>query len=61
MKKVPHFDPSSDAAVLRKAMKGLGTDEKAIIGVLARRTSEQRQLIMQKYQQAYGRVSSGQG
>ncbi|XP_068215304.1 annexin B9-like isoform X1 [Palaemon carinicauda] len=50
-----HFDPSSDAAVLRKAMKGFGTDEAAIINVLSRRTCHERQQIMIKYQQAYGR------
>lgn len=50
-----HFDPSSDAAVLRKAMKGLGTDEAAIINVLSRRTCHERQQILLKYQQAYGR------
>lgn len=50
-----HCDPSSDGSVLRKAMKGLGTDEAAIIGVLAHRASDQRQQIMLKYQQAYGR------
>ncbi|XP_047479001.1 annexin B10-like isoform X3 [Penaeus chinensis] len=50
-----HFDPSSDAAALRKAMKGFGTDEAAIIAVLSRRTSDQRQQIMLKYQQSYGR------
>ncbi|KAK7086296.1 hypothetical protein SK128_020089 [Halocaridina rubra] len=50
-----HFDPSSDAAVLRKAMKGFGTDEAAIVNILARRTSYERQQIMLKFQQAYGR------
>ncbi|XP_064106648.1 annexin A4-like isoform X1 [Macrobrachium nipponense] len=50
-----HFDPSSDAAVLRKAMKGLGTDEAAIINVLSHRTCHERQQILVKYQQAYGR------
>lgn len=50
-----HCDPSSDASVLRKAMKGFGTDEAAIIGVLAHRSSDQRQQILLKYQQAYGR------
>ncbi|XP_076063063.1 annexin B9-like [Oratosquilla oratoria] len=49
------FDPSSDGAALRKAMKGFGTDEKAIIAILANRTNIQRMQIMQKYQQSYGR------
>ncbi|XP_050729632.1 annexin B9-like isoform X3 [Eriocheir sinensis] len=52
---IASFDPSGDASVLRKAMKGLGTDEAAIIGVLSHRTSDQRQQILLKYQQAYGR------
>ncbi|KAG0724906.1 Annexin B9 [Chionoecetes opilio] len=56
-----HCDPSSDASVLRKAMKGMGTDESAIIGVLAHRTSDQRQQIMLKYQQAYGREPQDAG
>ena len=38
----PNFNPSEDAAVLRKAMKGFGTDEKSIIAVLAHRSAEQR-------------------
>ncbi|XP_042226955.1 annexin B10-like isoform X2 [Homarus americanus] len=55
VKSSPHFDPSSDASLLRKAMKGFGTDEAAIINVLSHRTSAERQQIMLKYQQAYGR------
>ncbi|KAK8725868.1 hypothetical protein OTU49_010526 [Cherax quadricarinatus] len=55
----PHFDPGSDASVLRKAMKGFGTDEAAIINVLSRRTSHERQQIMLKYQQAFGREEGG--
>ncbi|CAK8673170.1 unnamed protein product [Clavelina lepadiformis] len=54
---VPHspFDPEADAKVLRKAMKGLGTDEKAIISVIGSRTSDQRQQLKQTYKQAFGR------
>lgn len=45
----------TDAQALRKAMKGFGTDEAALIQVLGRRTSEQRQRIKATYQQAYGK------
>lgn len=34
---VQHFDPSEDSSRLHKAMKGLGTNEKVIIEVLAHR------------------------
>jgi annexin A7/11 len=36
-------------------MKGMGTDEKAIIAVLGNRTSDERQKILTSYKQAYGR------
>jgi len=49
------FDPASDAAALRKAMKGFGSDEKAIINVLAYRTSDERQKIIASFQQCYGK------
>jgi len=51
----PGFDPASDAHALRKAMKGLGTDEKAIIGVLCKRNNQQRQQIAVQYKSGYGR------
>ncbi|XP_018014452.1 annexin-B12 [Hyalella azteca] len=50
-----NFDPSTDAAMLRKAMKGLGTDEASIINILANRTNDQRQKIMLAFKQAYGK------
>jgi len=49
------FDASTDASLLRKAMKGFGTDEAAIINVLGNRTSDQRQKIILAFQQAYGK------
>ncbi|XP_076063062.1 annexin-B12-like isoform X2 [Oratosquilla oratoria] len=55
IKSLGSFDASTDASSLRKAMKGFGTDEKAIIHILANRTNIQRQQILLKYQQSYGR------
>ncbi|CAL4212071.1 unnamed protein product, partial [Meganyctiphanes norvegica] len=51
--RVEPFDPSGDAAILRKAMKGFGTDEDAIIALLSKRTSDQRHQILLKYNQVY--------
>ncbi|XP_072269336.1 annexin A13 [Pyxicephalus adspersus] len=52
------FDPERDAKKIHKACKGLGTDEKAIIEVLANRSSDQRQEVKQKYKAMYGKVLS---
>ncbi|XP_063046230.1 annexin A6 [Engraulis encrasicolus] len=49
------FDPGSDAQDLRKAMKGFGTDEDAIIDIVARRSNEQRQEIRQAFKSILGR------
>lgn len=51
----PNFDASNDAAKLRKAMKGFGTDEDAIIEVLCRRTNAQRMEICRAFKTGYGK------
>lgn len=52
------FDPHRDAEILRKAMKGFGTDEKAIIQVLTHRVNSQRQEIAMHFKTMYGKVSN---
>ena len=47
--------PDKDAETLRNAMKGMGTDEAAIIKVIANRNNAQRQKIKSAYKTAYGR------
>uniref|UniRef100_A0A8B9LAW9 Annexin n=1 Tax=Astyanax mexicanus TaxID=7994 RepID=A0A8B9LAW9_ASTMX len=49
------FNPDQDAEALRKAMKGAGTDEAAIISILPHRTIAQRQLIKESYKRAVGK------
>ncbi|XP_031556011.1 annexin-B12-like isoform X2 [Actinia tenebrosa] len=49
------FDGKKDAEVLRKAMKGLGCDNKAITYLLCSRTNAQRQRISIEYKTIYGR------
>lgn len=49
------FDPEADCKKLRSAMKGLGTDEKALIDVICYRSNAQRQELKLKFKSMYGR------
>lgn len=49
------FNAEEDAQELRSAMKGLGTNEKVIIDILAFRSNEQRQIISREYKTLFGR------
>jgi len=49
-------DPKSDAAALHKAFKGAGTDEDAVIAILAHRNKHELELIDHEY-----RTQSGSG
>ncbi|XP_020852711.1 annexin A8 [Phascolarctos cinereus] len=51
----PHFNPDPDAETLYKAMKGIGTNEQAIIDVLTKRSNAQRQQIAKAYKSRYGK------
>ncbi|XP_073829571.1 annexin B10-like [Musca autumnalis] len=50
---VDPFDAAADAAALRDAMKGLGTNEQEIIDILTARSNAQRQQIKEKYLSEY--------
>ncbi|XP_066469617.1 annexin A6 isoform X2 [Tiliqua scincoides] len=49
------FSADGDAKVLRKAMKGFGTDEDAIVDLVTQRSNAQRQEIIKAYKSHFGR------
>ncbi|CAN9499746.1 unnamed protein product [Ophioblennius macclurei] len=55
IKDYPGADPLKDVEVLRKAMKGFGTDEQAIIELLGSRSNKQRVPMLRAYKTSYGK------
>lgn len=55
IKDYPGADPLRDVEVLRKAMKGFGTDEAAITELLGSRSNKQRVPLVAAYKTTYGK------
>ena len=54
-KPVDQVKVDADAATLRKAMKGLGTDENAIIQLISNRTNKERLAMIESYKKQFNR------
>ncbi|KPP61463.1 annexin A5-like [Scleropages formosus] len=55
VKPYANFNANNDADVMHKAMKGLGTDEAAILQLVTSRSNAQRQQIKAAYKTLYGK------
>ncbi|XP_029456198.1 annexin A3 [Rhinatrema bivittatum] len=55
IKDYPGFSAAQDASAIHKAIKGAGTDEKALISIFTGRSNLQRQMIAKEYQTAFGK------
>jgi len=56
VKTTPNFYAQDDAKALKKAMKGLGCDSKAVLNVLCNRTATERHQIGVAFKTMYGKV-----
>ena len=56
VKESKDFNAEDDVTKLHEAMKGLGTDEQAIIDILSARSNGQRQTLKKKYKEKYEKV-----
>ena len=54
-KQIDQAKVDADAAALRKAMKGIGTDEKAIIQIIANRTNRERLAMIDSFKKQFNR------
>uniref|UniRef100_A0A0N4Z9X1 Annexin n=1 Tax=Parastrongyloides trichosuri TaxID=131310 RepID=A0A0N4Z9X1_PARTI len=52
---LPNIDPSVDAKLLRKAMKGIGCNSKVVLEIICTRSNSQRQQIKASFGQMFGR------
>ncbi|KAF6772500.1 hypothetical protein AHF37_08484 [Paragonimus kellicotti] len=55
LKPYPNFNATEDCERLRKAMKGMGTDEKTIIDIMGHRSADQRTKIVLQFKTMYGK------
>jgi len=55
LKPDPNFDAETEATNLRNAMKGVGTNEKALIDVLGTHTMAEREQIAKMFKTMYGK------
>ncbi|KAA3681186.1 annexin A7/11 [Paragonimus westermani] len=55
LKPYPKFNATEDCERLRKAMKGMGTDEKTIIDIMGHRSADQRTKIVLQFKTMYGK------